>query len=30
LIRSVPPFVRFLAVGGQLNGQTVNTQNIAR
>ncbi len=30
LIRSVPPFVRFLAVAGQKNGQAVNAQNIAR
>jgi len=30
LIRRVPPFVRFLAVAGQLNGQTVNIQKIAR
>lgn len=30
LIRNVPPFVRFLAVAGQMNGQVVNAQNIAR
>jgi uncharacterized protein len=30
VIRSVPPFVRFLAIAGQLNGQVVNAQNIAR
>jgi len=30
LIRRVPPFVRFLAVAGQVNGQIVNLQNIAR
>ena len=30
LIRNVPPFVRFLAVAGQVNGQMVNVQNIAR
>jgi predicted AAA+ superfamily ATPase len=30
LIRNAPPFVRFLAVAGQMNGQTVNAQNIAR
>ncbi|MFO7710081.1 MAG: AAA family ATPase [Desulfobacterales bacterium] len=30
LIRNVPPFVRFLAVAGQLNGQVVNAQSIAR
>jgi uncharacterized protein len=28
--KNVPPFVRFLAVAGQLNGQVVNAQNIAR
>ena len=30
LIRSVPPFLRFLAVAGQMNGQALNVQNIAR
>jgi len=30
IIRSVPPFLRFLAVSGQLNGQVVNAQNISR
>jgi len=30
LIRKVPPFLRFLGIAGQLNGQTVNGQNIAR
>jgi predicted AAA+ superfamily ATPase len=30
LIRRVPPFVRFLAIAGQMNGQIVNIQNIAR
>ncbi len=30
LIRNVPPFVRFLSVAGQFNGQSVNVQNIAR
>jgi len=30
LIRKVPPFLRFLAIAGQLNGQAVNGQNIAR
>ena len=30
LIRNVPPFVRFLAVAGQVNSQVVNAQNIAR
>jgi predicted AAA+ superfamily ATPase len=30
LIRRVPPFVRFLNIAGQLNGQMVNGSNIAR
>jgi predicted AAA+ superfamily ATPase len=30
LVRQVPPFVRFLNVAGQLNGQIVNAQNISR
>jgi len=30
LVRKVPPFIRFLAIAGQLNGQVVNGQNIAR
>lgn len=30
LVRRVPPFVRFLAVAGQMNGQSVNLRNIAR
>ena len=30
LIRNVPPFLRFLAVAGQINGQALNVQNIAR
>ncbi|NWF54068.1 MAG: ATP-binding protein [Syntrophaceae bacterium] len=30
LVRSVPPFLRFLSVAGQLNGQMVNAYNIAR
>jgi len=30
IIRKVPPFVRFLAVAGQVNGQVLNVQNIAR
>ena len=30
LIRNVPPFVRFLGVAGQINGQALNVQNIAR
>lgn len=30
LIRNVPPFVRFIAVAGQINGQVLNVQNIAR
>jgi predicted AAA+ superfamily ATPase len=29
-IRKLPPFVRFLAIAGQVNGQTMNAQNIAR
>lgn len=29
-IRSVPPFVRFLAVAGQVSGQALNAQNISR
>jgi hypothetical protein len=28
--KNLPPFVRFLVVAGQLNGQVVNAQNIAR
>ena len=30
LVRRVPPLVRFLSLAGQLNGQVVNMQNIAR
>ena len=30
LVRRVPPLVRFLGLAGQLNGQVVNKQNIAR
>jgi len=30
LVRNVPPFLRFLKVAGQLNGQSVQGQNIAR
>lgn len=30
IVRRVPPFLRFLAVAGQLNGQIVNASNIAR
>ena len=30
IVRSLPPFMRFLAVAGLLNGQLVNGQNIAR
>ncbi|MBM3890103.1 MAG: ATP-binding protein [Verrucomicrobia bacterium] len=30
LVRNVPPFVRFLHVAGQMNGQAVNGHNIAR
>jgi len=30
LVRNVPPFLRFLNVAGQLNGQSVHGQNIAR
>lgn len=30
LVRNLPPFVRFLAVAGQLNGQVVSGSNIAR
>lgn len=30
LVRQVPPFVRFLAIAGQLNGQVVNGLNISR
>lgn len=30
LIRNLPPFVRFIGVAGQINGQALNVQNIAR
>ncbi|MBU3948623.1 MAG: AAA family ATPase [Proteobacteria bacterium] len=30
IVRSLPPFLRFLSIAGQLNGQMVNGQNIAR
>lgn len=30
LVRKVPPFVRFLAIAGQLNAQVVNGHNVAR
>jgi predicted AAA+ superfamily ATPase len=30
IVRRVPPFLRFLAVAGQLNGQIVNASNVAR
>jgi len=30
LVRQIPPFIRFLSIAGQLNGQVVNGQNIAR
>lgn len=30
IIRQVPPFLRFLAVAGQLNGQMVNASNVSR
>jgi predicted AAA+ superfamily ATPase len=30
LVRQVPPFLRFLAVAGQLNGQLINAVNLAR
>ncbi|MDP6776366.1 MAG: ATP-binding protein [Candidatus Latescibacteria bacterium] len=30
LIRNVPPFLRFLGVAGQINGQVLNALNIAR
>ena len=29
-LRNVPPFMRFVSIAGQLNGQVVNMQNIAR
>jgi predicted AAA+ superfamily ATPase len=30
MIRSFPPFARFLAIAGQMNAQTLNAQNVAR
>ncbi|MBW2596530.1 MAG: ATP-binding protein [Deltaproteobacteria bacterium] len=30
IVRSLPPFLRFLSIAGQLNGQLVNAQNISR
>ena len=30
LVRRAPPFIRFLAIAGQLNAQVVNGQNMAR
>lgn len=30
LIRNVPPFLRFLAIAGQINGQALNIRNISR
>ncbi|MDY6989640.1 MAG: AAA family ATPase [Thermodesulfobacteriota bacterium] len=30
IVRKLPPFLRFLGITGQLNGQLVNGQNIAR
>lgn len=30
IVRSLPPFLRFLNIAGQLNGQIVNGQNISR
>lgn len=30
IVRSLHPFLRFLAIAGQLNGQVINAQNIAR
>jgi predicted AAA+ superfamily ATPase len=30
IVRQVPPFLRFLSVAGQLNGQTVNASNVSR
>jgi predicted AAA+ superfamily ATPase len=29
-VRSLPPFARFLSIAGQLNGQVLNIQNVAR
>ena len=30
IIRKAPPFLRFMSVAGQINGQVLNVQNIAR
>jgi predicted AAA+ superfamily ATPase len=30
IVRSLPPFLRFLSIAGQLNGQLINGQNISR
>jgi predicted AAA+ superfamily ATPase len=30
IVKSLPPFLRFLGIAGQLNGQLVNGQNISR
>ena len=30
IVRKLPPFLRFLSIAGQLNGQMVNGQNISR
>ncbi len=30
IVRSLPPFLRFLGIAGQLNGQLVNGQNLSR
>lgn len=30
IVRSLPPFLRFLSIAGQLNGQLLNRQNISR
>jgi len=30
IVRSLPPFLRFLSIAGQLNGQMINAQNISR
>ena len=30
IVRSLPPFLRFLSIAGQLNGQLINKRNISR
>jgi predicted AAA+ superfamily ATPase len=30
IVRRIPPFLRFLKIAGQLNGQLINAQNISR